>query len=70
MRVILLVLAVLILASAPVLGEFRAGAAAVNVTPLELPVIRNGGFLEGTAQLVSDPLFARALAKISTASTR
>lgn len=39
----------------------RVGAAAVDVTPLELPVIQNGGFLEGAARLVADPIFARAL---------
>ena len=27
-------------------GELRAGAAKVDVTPLVLPVIRNGGFIE------------------------
>lgn len=42
-------------------AEFRAGAAAVNATPIKLPVIQNGGFLEASVRLVADPLFARAL---------
>lgn len=38
-----------------------AGAAAVDITPQVLPVISSGGFLEGTADKVFDPLFARGL---------
>ena len=41
--------------------EFRVGAAAIDVTPLEFPVIRNGGFLEGTDTRVADPLHACCL---------
>ena len=44
-----------------VAGEFRAGAAAVNITPTEYPVIVNGGFLEKQATKALDPLYARAL---------
>ncbi|MHC4402162.1 MAG: LamG domain-containing protein [Planctomycetota bacterium] len=40
---------------------FRAGAAAVDVTPTEFPVIVSGSFLERTADSVHDPLHARAL---------
>ncbi len=40
---------------------FRAGAAVVDISPTELPVRRNGGFLEAIASRVIDPLFARAL---------
>jgi hypothetical protein len=40
---------------------FRAGAAAVDVSPRSLPVRVNGGFLEVKADAVRDPLFARAL---------
>jgi hypothetical protein len=40
---------------------FRAGAAAIDITPQKLPVIVNGGFLEGKASSVTDPLFARCL---------
>lgn len=39
----------------------RAGASAVDVTPRELPVIRNGGFLEAIDRRISDPLHARCL---------
>ncbi|MDA7510852.1 c-type cytochrome [Verrucomicrobia bacterium] len=41
-------------------GSFRAGVAAVNVSPPTLPVIQNGGFIESTLSKVEDPLFARA----------
>jgi hypothetical protein len=42
-------------------SEFRAGTALVDITPTKFPVIVNGGFLEGTARGVQDPLHARAL---------
>ncbi len=42
-------------------AEFRAGTALVDITPTKFPVIVNGGFLEGTAKGVVDPLHARAL---------
>ena len=42
-------------------AELRAGAAKVDVTPLVLPVIRNGGFIEATDNKVVDPLHARCL---------
>ncbi len=58
-----LILAALL--SAPVAtanaGEFRAGAAEVDVSPRVLPAIRNGGFLEGRGERVDDPLHARCL---------
>ncbi|QDV33082.1 LamG-like jellyroll fold domain-containing protein [Tautonia plasticadhaerens] len=41
-------------------GEFRAGAAAVDVSPPDLPAVVNGGFLRRDADSVLDPLFARA----------
>ena len=41
--------------------EFRAGAAAVDITPTTLPAIVSGGFLERTADTVHDRLFARGL---------
>ncbi|MFO0911719.1 MAG: PVC-type heme-binding CxxCH protein [Pirellulales bacterium] len=41
--------------------SFRAGAAVVDVTPRQLPVIRNGGFTEATDDRVVDPLHARCL---------
>ena len=42
-------------------AELRAGAAKVDVTPLVLPVIRNGGFIEASDNKVVDPLHARCL---------
>ncbi len=41
---------------------FRAGAAAVDITPLQYPVLVNGNFVEGTATTATDPIHARALA--------
>jgi putative membrane-bound dehydrogenase-like protein len=43
-------------------AAFRAGAAAVDITPLEYPVRVNGNFVEGTATAAVDPIHARALA--------
>ncbi|MBN1347746.1 MAG: hypothetical protein JXQ73_33985 [Phycisphaerae bacterium] len=40
----------------------RAGAAAVDITPVKFPVIVNGGFLERTADKAHWPLHARCLA--------
>ncbi len=42
-------------------GPIKAGAAAVDVSPLKLPVIVNGGFLEARTSTVHDRLFARAI---------
>jgi hypothetical protein len=42
-------------------GEFRAGAAAVDISPRVLPAISNGGFLEATRNRVDDPLSARCV---------
>lgn len=41
--------------------QLRAGAAAVDITPQELPVLVNGGMLERKATEVVDPIFVRAL---------
>ena len=38
---------------------FRAGAYAMDITPVEFPVIVNGGMLQRTATKVVDPLHAR-----------
>ncbi|MCA9229633.1 MAG: hypothetical protein KDA57_03210 [Planctomycetales bacterium] len=46
------------------LGEskvFRAGAFAIDISPVEFPVIINGGMAERTADKVVDPLHARCL---------
>jgi neutral ceramidase len=40
---------------------FRAGAYAVDITPLEFPVLVNGGVRERVANEVHDPLHARCL---------
>jgi hypothetical protein len=40
---------------------FRAGAFAIDITPLELPVIVNGSVRERLADKVNDPLHARCL---------
>lgn len=42
-------------------GEFRAGAAVVDVTPRQLPVLVNGGMLGRSATAVKTPVNARAL---------
>src|SRR5687768_11335308 len=41
--------------------RFRAGAFAIDVSPLEFPVIVNGGMTERTADKVEDRLHARCL---------
>ena len=48
---------------------FRAGAAAVEITPRKLPATISGGFLPGRAERVNDPLFARSLV-LDDGSTR
>ncbi|MBI5774386.1 MAG: hypothetical protein HZA89_11665 [Verrucomicrobia bacterium] len=42
-------------------SSFRAGAAAIDITPANFPVIVNGGFLEKQATKANDRLHARAL---------
>ncbi len=42
-------------------AEFRGGAAIVDVTPVQFPVIVNGGMLSRTVDQVKTPLNARAL---------
>ena len=39
----------------------HAGAAKVDISPLELPVLRNGGFLQAIDKRIADPLHARSL---------
>jgi hypothetical protein len=39
----------------------RAGAAAIDVSPRNFPVLINGGFLQSTATKINDRLFARCL---------
>ncbi|MEQ1828855.1 MAG: neutral/alkaline non-lysosomal ceramidase N-terminal domain-containing protein, partial [Pirellula sp.] len=42
-------------------STFRAGAVAVDISPTSFPVRVAGGFLEGQANKLNDPLFARAV---------
>lgn len=42
-------------------NHLMVGASAVDVTPRSLPVRLNGGFVESSADHVSDPLFARSI---------
>src|SRR4029079_16203124 len=46
---------------APSKKLFKAGAFAINVSPLKFPVIVNGGMTERTADKITDPLHARCL---------
>src|SRR5205807_7087906 len=48
-------------AAAPPSRTFRAGAYAIDVSPLKLPVIINGGMTERTADKITDPIHARCL---------
>jgi len=56
-------LAAALLSPAALAGEptFRAGAAAIDVTPERFPVVVNCGFLEAVGKAANDRLFARAL---------
>src|SRR5262245_42262287 len=47
--------------AAPPGKTFRAGAYAIDITPLKLPVIINGGMTERTADKITDHLHARCL---------
>ena len=52
-----------VLLSAPIeaFAEFKAGAAVVDVTPVELPVLVNGGMTSRSADKVKAPVNARAI---------
>ena len=41
---------------------FKAGAAAIEITPTELPIAMVGGFLEHYAKSITDRLYARSIA--------
>lgn len=58
---IALLLSLVMTASPAAAKEFRAGAFAIDVTPLELPVIVNGGMTERVVDKVEDRLHARCL---------
>jgi hypothetical protein len=57
----LVAIMILFFASTSGAADFRAGAAAVDITPTTFPVIVNGMFEERTATKAVDPLHARAL---------
>ena len=42
-------------------ADFRAGAAAVDISPQTLPAFQNGGFLQAKSDRIVDPLHARSL---------
>jgi hypothetical protein len=48
-------------AQEPAKKTFKAGAFAINVSPLKYPVIINGGMTERTADKLTDPLHARCI---------
>ena len=48
---------------------FRAGTAAVDISPVNLPVLSSGGFLARSGKVIHDRLFARGLA-LDDGSTR
>ena len=48
-------------ASSGLAAEFRAGAATVNINPTKQESIIAGGFLEGRASTLQDPLWVRAI---------
>jgi hypothetical protein len=52
---------VLILSAQVARAELRAGAAAVDVTPTQFPVLVNGNMLSVSAQGSTSPVFARAI---------
>ncbi len=61
MRLPLLALSFLLSLPLPARAEFRAGAAAVDVTPTVLPVLVNGGMYSRSVDVVNTRVHARAL---------
>ena len=56
-----LLLSFLLFPAVDAYAEFRAGSAIVDVTPINFPVIVNGGMLSGSASQVKTRLNARAI---------
>jgi len=56
-----LFLAVLLVPTTDALAEFKAGAAVVDVTPTQFPVLVNGGMTSRSADKVTTPVNARAI---------
>ncbi|MEO6787183.1 MAG: LamG-like jellyroll fold domain-containing protein [Chthoniobacteraceae bacterium] len=57
-----LALALLAMLALPVRAEFKAGAAAVDITPVKLPVLVNGGMLSRSVDKIKTRIHARAIA--------
>ena len=58
----LLCIALVLTAAAPLHAEFKAGAAAIDVTPAQLPVLVNGGMFSRSVGAVNTRVHARAVA--------
>src|SRR5436190_11923884 len=61
MRVFLALVICLSVAPYAEAGKLKAGAAAIDITPTEFPVIVNGMFEERIATKALDPLFAKSI---------
>ena len=59
--ILCVVCAALLSGETAALAEFQAGAAMVDVTPMQFPVFVNGGMLSRTVDQVKTPLHARAI---------
>ena len=42
-------------------GRLQAGTAVVDISPVTLPALQNGGFLQAMRDRIDDPLYARCL---------
>jgi hypothetical protein len=62
MKQLLLGITLLVTAAAPVRGEFKAGAAVVDITPPRLPVLVNGSMLTRSVEKIKTRIHARAVA--------
>jgi hypothetical protein len=56
-----LALVLLAMCALPLRAEFRAGAVAVDITPVKLPVLVNGGMLSRSVEKVNTRIHARAI---------
>src|SRR4026207_1066427 len=61
MRVFLALVICLNVAGSVQAAKLRAGAAAIDITPTEFPVIVNGMFEERIATKALDPIFAKCI---------
>lgn len=58
----LVVLALSLVATPAARADFKAGAAAIDISPPQLPVLINGGMFSRSADKIKTPIHARALA--------